>query len=172
MPVSEGRNGNISVVQGASSGTRRTIAEMGSWSIGGMSRNMIDYTAFGDTVAKYKPGMLDPGTLTFEGFFDNVGTTATDSTGVARFITALSSGGAIDNSTWTSVDKVSKLRLYANDDTTFDGHGAWSCTGSSGELFITSFESETNKDGIGTVRITAKVSKGALAWTTLGVAAL
>ena len=163
MPVSEGRNGNISVVQGASSGTRRTIAEMGSWSIGGMSRNMIDYTAFGDTVAKYKPGMLDPGTLTFEGFFD-----ATDSTGQLKLIQALSSGGTIDNSTHVaSSSKLRKLRLYANDDTTFDGFGAWSCTGSSGELYITSLESETNKDGIATVRFSAKVSKGALAWTTL-----
>jgi hypothetical protein len=49
----------------------------------------------------------------------------------------------------------------------FDGFGAWSCTGSSGEIYITSFESETNKDGIATVRFSGKVSKGALAWTTL-----
>jgi hypothetical protein len=122
---------------------------------------MIDYTAFGDTVSKYKPGMLDPGELTFEGFYD-----ASDSTGQAKFITALSSGGSIANTTFVS-GRVSKLRLYANDDTTFDGYGAWSCTGSSGELYITSFESETNKDGIASVRFTAKVSKGALAWTTL-----
>jgi hypothetical protein len=162
MAVSEGRNGNISVVQGASSGIRVNIAEMGSWSVGGMSRNMIDYTAFGDTVSKYKPGMLDPGELTFEGFYDK-----TDTTGQGKLITALSSGGTIDNSTYTTADKLRKLRLYANDDTSFDGYGAWSCTGSSGELFITSFESETNKDGIATVRFTAKVSKGALSWTTL-----
>ena len=167
MPVSEGRNGSISVLA-TSLATRLTIAEMGSWSIGGMSRNMIDYTAFGDTVAKYKPGMLDPGTITFEGFFDNVGTTAVTSTGVAKFLTALSSGGSISNTTWiTGNTQFSKLRLYANDDTSFDGYGAWSCTGSSGELYITSFESETNKDGIATVRFTAKVSKGALGWTTL-----
>jgi hypothetical protein len=105
--------------------------------------------------------MLDPGELTFEGFYD-----ASDSTGQAKFITALSSGGSIANTTFVS-GRVSKLRLYANDDTTFDGYGAWSCTGSSGELYITSFESETNKDGIASVRFTAKVSKGALAWTTL-----
>ncbi len=161
MAVSEGRNGKVTVVAG-SSPTVHTVAELGSWSVGGMSRNMIDYTAFGDTVSKYKPGMLDPGTITFEGFYD-----ASDSTGQVKLVTALSSGGAIDNSTWAATDKLSKLRLYANDDTTFDGFGAWSCTGSSGELYITSFESETNKDGIGTVRFTAKVSKGALAWTTV-----
>jgi hypothetical protein len=108
--------------------------------------------------------MLDPGELTFEGFAD---INSTASTGQAKLITALSSGGTIDNSTWTTADKLSKLRLYANDDTTFDGFGAWSCTGTSGELFITSFESETNKDGIASVRFTAKVSKGALSWTTL-----
>jgi hypothetical protein len=55
MAVSEGRNGSISVVAG-SSPSRTTVSEMGSWSIGGMSRNMIDYTAFGDTVSKFKPG--------------------------------------------------------------------------------------------------------------------
>jgi hypothetical protein len=137
---------------------------MGSWSVGGMSRNMIDYTAFGDTVSKYKPGMLDPGTITFEGFYDK-----TDTTGQLQLITALSSGGAISNTTHSGTAELSlsKLRLYANDDTTFDGFGAWSCTGSSGEIYITSFESETNKDGIATVRFSGKVSKGALAWTTL-----
>ena len=158
MPVSEGRNGSISVL--TQSSARHTVAEMGSWSIGGMSRNMIDYTAFGDTVAKFKPGMLDPGTLTFEGFYDD-----TDSTGQATFVTALSSGGVIRNA--TDGGALRKLRLYANNDTTFDGFGAWSCTGTTGELYITSFESETNKDGIATVRFTAKVSKGALGWTTL-----
>jgi len=161
MPVSEGRFGNISVVAG-SSPSRHTVAVMGSWAVSGMTRNMIDYTSFGDTVMKYKPGMLDPGTITFEGFAD-----MTDSTGQAKFVTMLSSGGTIDNSTWTSSDKLSKLRLYANDDTSFSGFGGWSCTGSSGEIFITSFESETNKDGIATIRFTGKVSAGALAWTTL-----
>lgn len=163
MAVSEGRHGSVYVVAG-SSPARHKIAEMGSWSVGGMSRNMIDYTAFGDTVSKFKPGMLDPGTLTFEGFYD-----ASDTTGQLNLITALSSGGAIGNSTHGSqgVSVVTKLRLYANDDTSFDGFGAWSCTGSSGELYLTSFESETNKDGIATVRFTAKVSKGALGWTTL-----
>jgi hypothetical protein len=162
MAVAEGRLGKVTVylaTDATSSVAPQTVAELGEWSISGISRNMIDYTAFGDTVAKHKPGMLDPGTVTFSGFFDR-----TDSTGQVQLITSLTSGGAISNST-TRVLK--HLRLWANDDTTFDGYGYFSCTGSSGEVYITSMETGTNKDGICTITFTGKVTKGAMEWSTV-----
>jgi hypothetical protein len=124
MAVAEGRNGKITV-RTSSAGPYK-IAEMGSWSIGGQSRNMIDYTAFGDGTAKYKPGMLTPGTISFSGFFDG-----TDTKGVRRLITALTSGGYIGSSSGTGTaagGKCRKLRLWANDDVSFESYGF--CTGS------------------------------------------
>jgi hypothetical protein len=109
--------------------------------------------------AKFKPGMLDPGEVTFSGFYD-----ASDTTGQVQLITSLSSGGQISNS---SDYPLKQMRFWANDDTTFDGFGYWSASGSSGELYITSLETGTNKDGIATISFTAKVSKGALAWSTI-----
>ena len=160
MSVAEGRHGKVTVVAGSSPAIH-TIAELGEWSIGGQDRNMIEYTAFQDTVRKFKPGMLDPGTLTFRGFYDG-----TDTTGQVKLVNSLSSGGAIDNSTWTTADKLSKLRLWANDDATFESYGFWSCTGSSGEIFITGLEVNQNKDGLSEVTFTGRVSKGALGWST------
>jgi hypothetical protein len=160
MAVSEGRNGKITVVEmGSTYQTVHTVAELGTWSISGFNRDMIEYTAFGDTVKKWKPGMLDGGTITFTGFYDG-----TDSTGQVRLVTALSSGGAIGNS--TAAGKVSKLRLWANDDPSFDGYGFWSCTGSAGQIYITTVDLSQDKNGLGTISFTAKVSKGELAWST------
>ena len=87
MAVAEGRNGKVEIGIPSSGSTSHTVAELGNWSLSGASRNMIDYTAFGDTVSKFKPGMLDPGTLSFEGHYDG-----TDSTGQVNMITWLTSG--------------------------------------------------------------------------------
>lgn len=159
MSVAEGRHGRISVSYGSqSTSVQQTVAEMGEWTVGGMSRNMIDYTAFGDATAKFKPGMLDPGTVNFSGHFDG-----TDNE-QKKLVTALSSGGAIDNT--ARVGRLSKLRMWANDDTSFESFGFWSCTGSSGMLYVTSLETAQNKDGLATLTVTLKVSKGALQWST------
>ena len=117
MGVAEGRNGKVTLVA-TTTGSEHTVAELGEWSISGISRNMIDFTAFGDETAKYKPGMLDPGTITFNGWYD-----ATDSTGQAQFITLLSSGTIIASSSNTAPNT---LKLWANDDTAFSGYGYFS----------------------------------------------
>ena len=154
MAVAEGRNGKITV---QSNSTKHTVAEMGNWSISGISRDMIEYTAFGDTVKKFKPGMVDGGQVTFSGFYDG-----SDSTGQKALIAALSSGVAISNTT----GRPHKMRLWANDDASFDSYGFWSCVGSSGELYVTSMDLGQDKNGLGTVSFTLKVSKGLLAWST------
>ena len=158
MAVAEGRNGLVTVTTTAAG--KHTIAELGNWSVSGISRDMIDYTAFGDTVKKFKPGMLDPGSISFAGFYDG-----TDDTGQVSLITYLSSGASIGNSA-SSANMICKLRLWENSDTDFDSYGFWSCTGSSGEIYITSMDLGQDKNGLGTVSFSAKVSKGALGWST------
>lgn len=164
MAVAEGRNGKITIR--TSSAGPYPIAEMGEWSIGGQSRNMIDYTAFGDVTAKFKPGMLDPGTVTFSGHFDG-----TQTKGVRRLITALSSGGFIGSSSGTGAaagGKCRKLRLWANNDPTFESYGFWGTTGSTGcKLYVTSAEIGQNKDGLATLNLTLKVSGNVLKWSTI-----
>ena len=160
MAVAEGRNGLVTIVAGASSApVSHTIAELGNWAVSGINRNMIDYTAFGDTVMKFKPGMLDPGSITFSGFYDG-----TDSTGQVHLIQAMSSGTVIATAKDSTAHR--NFRLWANSDSDFDSYGFWSCTGSTGKIYITSMDLGQDKNGLGTVSFTAKVSQGALAWTT------
>jgi len=160
MAIAEGRNGLVTIVAGASSApVKHTIAELGNWAVSGISRDMVDYTAFGDTVKKFKPGMLDPGGITFAGFYDG-----TDDTGQREFVQLLSSGVAIGTAKASTVHR--RLRLWANSDSDFDSYGFWSCTGSTGKVYITSMDLGQDKNGLGTVSFSAKVSAGSLAWST------
>ena len=161
MAVTEGRNARITV-RTLSTGTESVVvAEMGTWSISGVSRNMIDVTSFGDTVMGFKPGMLDPGSITFTGFYD-----PTDSSGQAKIISSLSSGISISDSTSR---QLRNLRIWGSMSTSpgsTDVYGFWSSTGSTGaEIFITSMELATDKNNVGTISLTAKVSGGRLAWS-------
>jgi len=164
MAVAEGRNGLVTVKQ-ATHSTDMTIAELGTWSIGGISRNMIDITAFGDTVMKYAPGMMNPGTITFSGFCD------AGSTGQASLVSAMNNGLYICNKSTSALlgnsSEVKKLRLWANDDTSQPEYGFWSCSGSSGKLFFNSMDLAQDKNGVASITFTAQVSHGVLAWSTL-----
>ena len=160
MAVAEGRNGKITIFNSSSATTAmHTVAEMGEWSISGITRNTIDFTAFGDTVQKHKPGMLDPGTLTFNGWFD-----ASDSTGQQQFITLLSSGTLIASSSGTFPNR---LRLWTNDDTSFDGYGYFEVPAAQyAGVYITSMEVGTNKDGLCSVSFTGKITGGLMTFST------
>lgn len=160
MAVAEGRNGSITLA--TTDGTKITVAEQGTWSIGGISRNMIDITAFGDTVMKYAPGMMNPGTITFSGFCD------ANSTAQAGIINALNNGKFIGNAcnVLGASTKVKKLRVWANNNATYPEYGYWSCVGSSGKIFFNSMDLGQDKNGVGTITFTAQVSHGVLAWST------
>ena len=66
MAVAIGWKGNVTVRTSAN--TDMTIAEMGSWSISGPTRNMVEFSAFGDKVGRQELGTLTAQTMTFEGF--------------------------------------------------------------------------------------------------------
>ena len=164
MAVAEGRNGSITLA--TTDGTKITVAEQGTWSIGGISRNMIDITAFGDTVMKYAPGMMNAGTITFSGFCD------AKSTAQNALINALNNGKFVGNACNGTGNArgcstmVKKLRMWANDDATFPEYGFWSAVGSTGKLFFNSMDVGQDKNGVGTITFTAQVSHGVLAWST------
>ena len=103
--------------------------------------------------------MLDPGSISFAGFYDG-----TDDTGQVQLIENMSSGTAIGTAPDTTAHR--NFRLWANSDTDFDSYGFWSCTGSTGKIYIQSMDLSQDKNGLGTVSFTAKVSAGALAWST------
>jgi len=151
MAIAEGRNGKITIYPTSGSTAAHEVAEMGEWSISGISRNMIDFTAFGDVTMKHKPGMLDPGTLTFSGWFD-----ASDTTGQRKLITYLTSGTLIASSSNVGPNR---LRLWTNDDTSFDGYGYFQVpAGANSGVYITGMETGTNKDGLCSVSFTAKIT--------------
>lgn len=162
MAVSQGRTGKIMVRQCAAAAKAYTmIAEMGSWSISNMSRNMIEVSAFKDTARDYLPGSMNAPTITFQGYWD-----PTNTTGQKKFWDVYSSGVSIGVKS-TAVNILTNLRLWANDSTTHGPKGFWSCTGSTAaEIFFTNVQLSNDKNGVGQVTFTAQVSGGALSWCT------
>jgi hypothetical protein len=113
---------------------------------------------------KYAPGMMNPGTMTFSGFCD------AGSTYQAALISAINNGLYICNKTTSALlgnsSTICKLKLWANDDTTFPEFGHWSCSGSSGKIFFNSMDIGQDKNGVASISFTAQVSHGVLAWST------
>ena len=164
MPVTEGRKGLVTVCCSGTTG-RETVAEMGEWSITGMALPMIEYSAFGDTVQRFKPGIMDPGSFTFSGYFD--GSTWASAGNLVRLMTCtLNNGIPIGNSTLAAAVPLKKLRLWANTDSDLESYGFWGTTNSSGDIYITGLEAGTAKDGIGTVTFSGKVATGYFEWST------
>jgi hypothetical protein len=103
--------------------------------------------------------MLDPGTISFNGWFD-----ASDSTGQMDLITLLSSGTLIQSSSNTSPWE---LKLWANDDTTFDGYGYFSVPAAANSgIYVTGLELGTNKDGLCSISFTGKITGSMIAFST------
>lgn len=160
MAVAAGNQGSVTVWT-TSGSPNMTVGEMGSWSISGPALNMIDFSAFGDTRGRQKPGMMTAQTITFEGYHD------LSSTAQTRLQTWLSSGTAIYASSKLGVPCY--LRLWANTDSDLEGFGFWTQTSSTNlsvKTYITGLETGQNKDGVATISFTAAVTGGSMNWTT------
>lgn len=119
-----------------------TIAGMGSWSMDGVSRETIEDTAFGDTVKKYVFGMMDGGSLTFDGNYDPA-----DSTGQAILNSACVNASALGSGS---------IRLY------IDNISYWTVA-SGGQLLVTKANAiSMEKNGLGKISFSAKVSGAAM----------
>ena len=119
-----------------------TIAGMATWTMSGLSRETIEDTAFGDTVKKYVFGFMDGGELSFDGNYD-----PTDSTGQAILNSACENASALGPDS---------IKLY------IDNTSYWTVA-SGGELLVTKASNVTmDKNGLGKVSFTAKVSGAAM----------
>jgi len=160
MAVAAGWKGSISMK--TSDSTDETIAEMGSWSISGPTRNTISVSAFGDSVARQEITTLTGQSITFNGFYDYT------STGQRALVSILSSGVPIRCCTGAS-NFPARLKLWANSDSDRPGYGFWelSTAGTtSATVYITGMELGQSKDGLGTVSFTAAVVDDDMKWSS------
>lgn len=128
-----------------------TVAEMGTWSIDGISTDEFDASAFGDTWKKFEYGMKDGGTVSFNGHYDPADTTGQQALQQANLY----------NSALTN------LRLYIDNTSYFEPcqtTGYFSpnlTTGAPTQLSnvkITSLNIGADKSGLETISFTGKVS--------------
>jgi len=162
MAVAAGNKGKVTIY--TSSAQNAEIAEMGAWTISGPTLNMIDYGAFGDERGRQKPGMVEAQTLTFNGYCDF---TTGSNNAQERLITFLSSGTPIYSSSKPAAGGPSRLRLWANDDSTLDGYGFWAQTSSTTlniKSYVTALEVGQDMGGVHTISFTLAVTGGAMTW--------
>ena len=160
MAVAIGWHGNVTI---RTSSTDRPVAEMGSWSISGPNRNMVEVNAFGDSVARQELGTLTGQTITFEGYHD-----AASATSQQNVLIGLAGSGA---PVYGCSDQgmPSKLRLWANDDTSLPGYGFWALStadSTTSAVYITNVEVAQSKDGLETISFTGAVSGADLKWSS------
>jgi hypothetical protein len=75
-----------------------TVVGMGNWKLSGITVDMLESTAFGDTAKQFLSGLVDYGTVSFGGLYDPA-----DTTGQNVLVSAM-----LNNT------KVTNIRLYAD----------------------------------------------------------
>ncbi len=136
MAVRVGKIVKVTAGTSAASGTY-TVAEMGTYSVSGFTRDALDSTAFGDDVKEFTFGVGDGGELSFSGNYD-----PTDSNGQEYLNSHCSNGSTMVSG---------QLRLYI-DSTSY-------LTVGGGTILLTKVQAiGFDKSGIGTVEFSGKVS--------------
>ncbi len=131
MGVRVGKYAKV-VVDGA------TVAEMGSYTISGFTRDTLEYTSFGSSIKKFIAGIVDGGDVSFNGFYD-----LTDTTG-QRILEAAAEVGRIF--------APGEIKIYIDNTHYFT-------VASGGTMFVTKAKSVgMDKAGIGTTDFTVKVA--------------
>jgi len=157
MAISEGRKGKISIMGTVGKSSAHTIAEQGEWSITGISRNVINYSAFGNDIVRSAVGILNPGAFSFSGYFD-----ATDTTGQAAMLKALTSGTIIYAG--SSFGAPWGMQFWANDDTALSGYGYFHLAPTSvptDGMHITSIEYGQSVDGLCSINVSGIITGNA-----------
>lgn len=75
-----------------------TVVGMGNWKLSGITADLLESTAFGDSAKQYMTGLIDYGTVEFGGLYDPA-----DTTGQNILLSAL-----LNNS------KIANVRLYVD----------------------------------------------------------
>jgi hypothetical protein len=113
------------------------VVGMGNWKLNGITVDLLESTAFGDTAKQFLTGLLDYGSISFSGLYDPA-----DTTGQTMLQSALSNNS-----------KIANLRLYV------DANSYWiaNVTGvSASGVLIQSYSVGMDKSGLGTIDFTAK----------------
>jgi hypothetical protein len=118
-----------------------TVVGMGTWELPGISVDLLDSTAFGDTAKQYMTGMLDYGNVNFGGLYD-----AADTTGQNILISA-----NINNSA------VNVIRLYVDNTSYWTPNKTVASGGlSDSGMLVQSISIGMDKSGLGTIKFTGK----------------
>jgi hypothetical protein len=145
MAVVIGKNGKVALGS-------TTIVGMGTWSLGGITTDEFDASAFGDNWKQYAYGMKDGGTISFNGHYDPTDTNGQEALRVAQ----------------NNNDALTSMRLYINNTSYFEpcqttgffAPGALSVSQDTlpSSIRITSVDIGLDKGGLGTISFQAKVS--------------
>jgi len=115
-----------------------TVAEIGTYSLSGFSRDVLESTAFGDDIKEYTAGVADGGEVTFAGHYD-----PTDANGQLLVDSACRNA-----SVFTGGD----LKFYID-------NTSYLTVDTGGNILITKCKAIAfDKAGIGTIDFTGKVS--------------
>ena len=119
-----------------------TVSEMGNWAMSGMLNAMLESSAFEDTFNKYEYGRGDGGTVTFSGSYDP---DASAGEGQDYILAA-----------WKAKTDVADLALYYSDTGYFE-------PSSGATVKVETVDGPSvDKDGIGTIGFTLRISGGYL----------
>lgn len=114
-----------------------TVVGMGNWELPGITVDLLESTAFGDTAKQFMTGLLDYGEVNFGGLYDPADTTGQ---------TILASAN-INNS------KIANLRLYV------DANSYWTpnvTAVSAAGMLVQTMAIGMDKSGLGTIKFTGK----------------
>lgn len=114
-----------------------TVVGMGNWKLNGISVDMVESTAFGDTAKQFMTGLIDYGTVEFGGLYDPA-----DTTGQSVLVAAMLAN-----------TKVTNIRLYV------DATSYW-CPNitsvSAAGMYVTSVPIGVDKSGLATISFSGK----------------
>lgn len=114
-----------------------TVLGMGNWRLDGITVDLLESTAFGDSAKQYMTGLLDYGTVSFGGLYDPA-----DTTGQIALLSALTNNSRITN-----------IRLYV------DNTSYWTpdlTNDSSAGVILTSVPIGMDKSALGTIEFSGK----------------
>ena len=119
------------------------IAGMANWKLSGVTVDLLESTAFGDTAKQFMTGLLDYGTVTFSGLYDPA-----DTVGQGILISAL-----MNNS------KISVIRFYVDAASYWCPNTSFGSGGISGAgILVQSVSIGQDKSGLASIDVSAKAS--------------
>jgi len=116
-----------------------TVVGQGNWELAGITTDLLESTAFGDSAKQFMTGLLDFGTVNFGGLYDPA-----DAAGQGILISA-----NLNNS------KIGTIRLYV------DANSYWTPNTTllaAAGMLVTSTAIGIDKSGLGTIRFTGKAT--------------